>query len=221
MHGQRSLRQSVLVYRVDSSAPNGMGGIRVNPTHPGGNEQCGPLAFVPFDVGPGEISSFHDPDRGVTLEVLEAAGDSYRVRLSASHIYTDSPPDRDGDGAPDSSDQCPDRQATTADGCPRLNPPLSTRRRQLSARSAPRGSASRRSSGAASSALLLPPRPAACDARSSRIRSSAWLGWCAWAQRARTVTRAGPVRLKVSLSTRGQAAAESQSPGHVDAAGDR
>jgi M6 family metalloprotease-like protein len=74
--------EGVLVYRIDATAKNGSGGMRVMPAAGGSDATCGPLAHAPFDVGADEIDTFTDPGK-VTIRVLEEAGGAFRIRVTS------------------------------------------------------------------------------------------------------------------------------------------
>ncbi len=77
--------QGVLVYTVDSMKSNAQGSVHIKPAHPSQDSPCGPIAQAAFDVGPGEVATFEDPDNGVRVDVLERMPDaSYRVRVTKS-----------------------------------------------------------------------------------------------------------------------------------------
>jgi M6 family metalloprotease-like protein len=74
----------VLLYTVDAKTATGAGPIRVIGANSGSDptqlEKCGPLYDAPFDVGPGERTTFENAT--LKLEVLATDGASYRVRLT-------------------------------------------------------------------------------------------------------------------------------------------
>jgi hypothetical protein len=74
----------VLVYTVDSTKRNGQGPVHVLPAQPSTDAAriatCGAKYAAPFDVGPGEASTFEDAN--VKVEVLSTDGVNYRVRIT-------------------------------------------------------------------------------------------------------------------------------------------
>jgi hypothetical protein len=76
--------EGVLVYTVDSTKRNGLAPKFVEPAHvgtdPGRISTCGAKYAAPFDVGPGEVSTFEDGS--VKVEVLSTDGVNYRVRVT-------------------------------------------------------------------------------------------------------------------------------------------
>lgn len=75
--------EGVLIYSVDSGVLNGLGPALVKQSQPSTaaqRDECGPLAAAPFDLGPGEVSTFTEGK--VTITVLEELGDDYRVRAT-------------------------------------------------------------------------------------------------------------------------------------------
>jgi M6 family metalloprotease-like protein len=63
----------LLVYRLDTSIPNGDGSIQVHDAKPGSGRQgpCTELDIGTLGLGAGEPSVFHDAATGVTIEVVE------------------------------------------------------------------------------------------------------------------------------------------------------
>ena len=78
--------EGLLVYTVDSRTINGSGPARVKPSQPSPDaakrERCGPLYAAPFDLGPGEVSTF--TEGAIAIEVLEEIGTDLRVRATWS-----------------------------------------------------------------------------------------------------------------------------------------
>ena len=76
----------VLIYSVKASVANGLGPVRVQPAMAGNDqamiESCGPRYNATFDLGAGEISTFSDSSRGVTVELLSTASGSYSVSIT-------------------------------------------------------------------------------------------------------------------------------------------
>jgi M6 family metalloprotease-like protein len=78
----------VLIYSVDATVTTGSMPIRVISAHPGGDadpslqNRCGPIYNAPFDLGPGEVSTFEDVNAGVRVELLAKDGTNYRVSVS-------------------------------------------------------------------------------------------------------------------------------------------
>jgi M6 family metalloprotease-like protein len=76
--------EGVLVYTVDSTKRNGLGPKFVFESHRGNDptriSRCGLKYEAPFDVGPGEVSTFEDAN--VKVEVLSTDGVNYRVRVT-------------------------------------------------------------------------------------------------------------------------------------------
>jgi M6 family metalloprotease-like protein len=76
----------VLVYTVDTSVDTGMMPVHIASAHPDGDtdptlrNRCGLLYNAPFDLGPGEVSSFEDAQ--VRVELLSKDGSNYRVRVT-------------------------------------------------------------------------------------------------------------------------------------------
>ena len=74
----------VLVYTVDSTKRNGLGPKFVHAAQTATDESkvatCGLKYAAPFDVGPGEVSTFEDAS--VKVEVLSTDGVNYRVRVT-------------------------------------------------------------------------------------------------------------------------------------------
>lgn len=83
-HDSRLCDKGVLLYTVDARIPSGSGPIRVLPSQAGSDPaqigRCGALYNAPFDVGPGEVSTYEDT--AIKLEVLATDGSSYRVRVT-------------------------------------------------------------------------------------------------------------------------------------------
>jgi M6 family metalloprotease-like protein len=77
--------EGVLVYKVDTSIASGAGPIVVQRAGAGDDEQlrrrCGPGYDAPYGLGEGKRSLFTDAASGVSFEVLEKTGSSYRVRV--------------------------------------------------------------------------------------------------------------------------------------------
>ena len=76
--------EGVLVYTVDSTKRNGLGPKFVHAAKMGNDptriSRCGLKYEAPFDVGPGEVSTFENAD--VKVEVLSTDGVNYRVRVT-------------------------------------------------------------------------------------------------------------------------------------------
>jgi hypothetical protein len=75
--------RGVLLYTVDAKRPTLQRPIELEPAVPnrGFELGCGDQAHAPFDVGPGEVSTFEDA--AIKLELLAANADgSYRVRVT-------------------------------------------------------------------------------------------------------------------------------------------
>jgi M6 family metalloprotease-like protein len=76
--------EGVLVYTVDSTKRNGVGPKFVETAHMGTDpvriSTCGAKYEAPFDLGPGEVSTFEDAN--VKVEVLSTDGVNYRVRVT-------------------------------------------------------------------------------------------------------------------------------------------
>jgi M6 family metalloprotease-like protein len=74
----------VLVYTVDSTKRNGQGPVHVLPAQASPDASrvstCGAKYAAPFDLGPGEVSTFEDAN--VKVEVLSTDGVNYRVRVT-------------------------------------------------------------------------------------------------------------------------------------------
>ena len=74
----------VLVYTVDSTKRNGLGPKFVHAAQTGPDQSkvstCGLKYAAPFDLGPGEVSTFEDAS--VRVEVLATDGVNYRVRVT-------------------------------------------------------------------------------------------------------------------------------------------
>jgi len=74
----------VLVYTVDATVWSGSGPIRLKAAPNTANatlaNRCGPLYDAPFDIGPGEVSTFRDGN--LTVEVLFTSAEGYRVRVT-------------------------------------------------------------------------------------------------------------------------------------------
>jgi M6 family metalloprotease-like protein len=81
---QSSCDEGVLVYTVDSTKRNGLGPKFVLPAKMGNDTAriitCGAKYEAPFDVGPGEVSTFEDGN--VRIDVLSTDGVNYRVRVT-------------------------------------------------------------------------------------------------------------------------------------------
>ena len=80
--------KGVLIYTVNGAVDwNGIP-IRIAPARPGSDtdeakrNQCGPRYDAPFDLGAGEVSSYHDPVSGARVELIAAADGNYVVRVS-------------------------------------------------------------------------------------------------------------------------------------------
>lgn len=75
----------VLIYTVDANVRNGTGPIRVSSLNGGKDfekiKKCDVLYDAPFDLGPGEISSFDDADANLAIEVVSKSGSSYKIRI--------------------------------------------------------------------------------------------------------------------------------------------
>lgn len=78
--------QGVLVYTVNTSAETGKGPIQIKRAQSGSDQDkiysCGPGYDAPFDLGPGEISTFEDASAQVKIELLRASGGSYALRVT-------------------------------------------------------------------------------------------------------------------------------------------
>jgi len=74
----------VLVYAVDATVWSGSGPIRLKPAPSTVNatlrNRCGPLYNAPYDIGPGEVSTFSDGDFRVEVLLTSAVG--YRIRVT-------------------------------------------------------------------------------------------------------------------------------------------
>jgi len=81
---QSTCDDGVLVYTVDSTKRNGLGPVHVLPAQPSPDPAkiatCGDKYAAPFDLGPGEVSTFEDAN--VKVEVLSTDGVNYRVRVT-------------------------------------------------------------------------------------------------------------------------------------------
>jgi M6 family metalloprotease-like protein len=76
--------EGVLVYTVDSTKRNGLAPKHVYEAQRGNDptriSRCGLKYAAPFDVGPGQVSTFDDAN--VKVEVLSTDGVNYRVRVT-------------------------------------------------------------------------------------------------------------------------------------------
>jgi len=74
----------VLVYTVDATKANGQAPVTVKAAQPSPDPArialCGLKYAAPFDVGPGEVSTFEDAN--VKVDVLGTDGTNYRVRVT-------------------------------------------------------------------------------------------------------------------------------------------
>jgi hypothetical protein len=86
----RLCRAGVLVYSVDASRLGGQsppGPVEVMAARPddeGSRSQCGHLYNAPFDE---QASHFEDPVAGVTVDVIDATGDDFTVRVAYSGTF--------------------------------------------------------------------------------------------------------------------------------------
>nr|WP_042177993.1 hypothetical protein [Kibdelosporangium sp. MJ126-NF4]CEL12904.1 putative secreted protein [Kibdelosporangium sp. MJ126-NF4]CTQ98588.1 putative secreted protein [Kibdelosporangium sp. MJ126-NF4] len=78
----RACDTGVLIYRIDSRTPSGSGPVRVMDSHP--NTSCGNLGLndAPYDLGPGEVSTFTDSANQVRIQVTAKSGNDFTVRAS-------------------------------------------------------------------------------------------------------------------------------------------
>ncbi|WP_018352414.1 M6 family metalloprotease domain-containing protein [Longispora albida] len=74
--------KGVLVYKVDASRANGSGSIRVADAHPSTGVCGDPLNDAAYDLGPGEIRTFSDPQSRTRIELLGTSGGGYTLRVS-------------------------------------------------------------------------------------------------------------------------------------------
>jgi len=72
----------VLIYTVDTAVHSGQGPIRLVPANgDSSHPTCGLLFNAPFDLAPGEISSFDD-GQGFSVRLVSREPDgSYRIRV--------------------------------------------------------------------------------------------------------------------------------------------
>lgn len=83
-------RGGILVYRVDADLPTGHGPIQVEPaqrpadgeTSPASPQMYWPLAYAPYSLGPGRVSSYRNPDAGLAVNLLDRADGAYHVEIA-------------------------------------------------------------------------------------------------------------------------------------------
>lgn len=72
----------VLIYTVDTATASGSGPIRIQDARPrSGGCRGNELNDATFDVGPGAVSRFRDPESGATVEVTAKNGDNYTLTV--------------------------------------------------------------------------------------------------------------------------------------------
>jgi M6 family metalloprotease-like protein len=76
----------VLIYTVDATKENGHGPIRLLPAQQGADpamiEKCGLLYDVTYDLRPGKVASYSDPQAGIKVELVGKRDTSYVVRIA-------------------------------------------------------------------------------------------------------------------------------------------
>lgn len=82
--------KGVLVYTVNASEATGAGPIVVKPARNGNDQnkidKCGPLYNATLNLDPGGVSTMEDANLQLKIEVLSAAGNGYRVRVTNKSI---------------------------------------------------------------------------------------------------------------------------------------